>query len=199
MLSLFRKLVASQDSVASASDSLDAIDPAHRRLLERHVEWLEQREGGVRLDLSKTSLSDIHWGGVNLTKANLLSTSWVEANLSDAILTGTDLAYANMPTVILSRARLNGIGSGSCAPRGVARWRESQRSQGSGTNFTAACFEQARLLESSLQSCKMADLRGAKMSVQHSRLFGCDLSRGQPPEAVFTKRVYRCASSSARC
>ena len=126
MLSLFRKLVASQDSVASASDSLDAIDPAHRRLLERHVEWLEQREGGVRLDLSKTSLSDIHWGGVNLTKANLRSTSCVEADLSDAILTG-------MPTVILSRARLNGIGSGSCAPRGVlARWRESQRSQGSG-------------------------------------------------------------------
>ena len=108
MLSLFRKLVASQDSVASAFDSLDAIDPAHRRLLERHVEWLEQREGGVRLDLSKASLSDIRWGGVNLTRANLRSTSWVEADLSDAILTGADLAYANTPAEILSRADFTG-------------------------------------------------------------------------------------------
>ena len=66
--------------------------------LELHKKWLNNEEGGVRLDLSYANLR-----GANLRGANLRG-----ANLSYADLRGANLSYADLSSADLSSADLRG-------------------------------------------------------------------------------------------
>ena len=183
MLSMFRKsapAAAAQPSSGGLKTPAAAmpVDPAYRKMFERHAAWLMKEQGGACADFSKASLSGIQWQGVNLAQANFRSSSLIEADLSDAILTAADLSYANLPGIILSRADLTGANLEHA--KLDRAWLESanlSEVKANEASFAGACLEGARLPEAALQSCKMTELRAAKVSLQHARLFGCDLSR----------------------
>ena len=67
-------------------------------ILEKHLKWIRDEEGGERANLSGAYLS-----GANLSRANLS-----RADLSGANLCGADLSGANLSRADLSRANLSG-------------------------------------------------------------------------------------------
>jgi uncharacterized protein YjbI with pentapeptide repeats len=72
-------------------------------ILEKHVKWLRDEDGGGKADLSGADLRGTDLSGANLNGANLRS-----ANLNGADLSGADLSYANLNGADLSYANLNG-------------------------------------------------------------------------------------------
>ena len=77
-------------------------------VLEKHKDWLEEKEGGVRADLSGANLYIANLSWANLSGANL---SWADlsgANLYLANLSGANLSRANLSGANLSRADLSG-------------------------------------------------------------------------------------------
>ena len=74
-----------------------------KKILEDHLKWLMEEEGGKRANLSGADLSWANLFGANLSGADL---SW--ANLSGANLSGADLSWANLSGANLSWANLFG-------------------------------------------------------------------------------------------
>ena len=89
MLSLFRKPAAGKPAPPTAQTGLVLLDPAHKRIFEKHAAWLAKAPGGVRGDLSKMSFADTKWLAVDLSKAILRSSSWVGADLTETNLSGS--------------------------------------------------------------------------------------------------------------
>ena len=69
-----------------------------REVLEKHMKWLRDEEGGERANLYNADLSD-----ANLCHANLYG-----ADLSGANLSGADLSSTNLRSACLSGANLRG-------------------------------------------------------------------------------------------
>ena len=74
-----------------------------KEILDKHLKWLRNEEGGSRADLSGANLSGANLSGANLSVADL---SW--ANISGANLSGADLSRANLSRANLSGADLSG-------------------------------------------------------------------------------------------
>ena len=70
-------------------------------ILEKHLKWLNDENGGERADLYRANLSEADLRGANLRGANLSG-----ANLSGADLRGADLYRADLYRANLSRADL---------------------------------------------------------------------------------------------
>jgi hypothetical protein len=72
-------------------------------ILELHLKWLRNKEGGIRASLFGANLSGADLRGANLSGADLRG-----ANLSGADLRGADLSGANLSRADLSDANLFG-------------------------------------------------------------------------------------------
>jgi hypothetical protein len=104
-------------------------------MLELHIKWLRNEDGGKRANLSGANLSMANLYGANLYGANLYG-----ANLSGADLYGANLSRANLSGANLSRADLS-------------------RADLSGANLSGADLSGADLSRANLSG---ADLSGAK-------------------------------------
>jgi hypothetical protein len=78
-----------------------------KAIIEKHIAWLMNREGGERANLS----------GANLSGADLFCANLSDANLSGANLSGADLSGAN-----LSGANLSGAKRGSVCRMDFGGW-----------------------------------------------------------------------------
>ena len=74
-----------------------------KKILDKHLKWLRDENGGERANLSRADLSWADLSGADLSGANL---SW--ADLSRADLSGANLSRANLSWADLSRANLSG-------------------------------------------------------------------------------------------
>ena len=72
-------------------------------VLDKHLKWLRDEDGGERANLSWADLSGADLSGADLSRANLS-----RADLSRADLSGADLSWSNLSGADLSRADLSG-------------------------------------------------------------------------------------------
>jgi hypothetical protein len=77
-------------------------------ILQLHLKWLSNEEGGTRADLRGANLTDANLYGANLRGANLTDANLRGANLTDAYLRGADLYGANLRGANLTDADLRG-------------------------------------------------------------------------------------------
>ena len=97
-----------------------------KKILRKHLKWLNDEPDGVRADFSNTDLRGIDLCGANLSNAELYNVnlsgsdlrnanlSWADlrkanlsgADLSDADLHSSDLRNANLSNTVLNRAKL---------------------------------------------------------------------------------------------
>ena len=147
-------------------------------ILEKHLKWLNDENGGERANLSGTNLS-----GANLSGADLSGADLSRANLSGADLSGADLRIADLSGADLSRTNLSGTNlSGTCLRGADLRIADLSRTclRGanlSGTNLSEACLRGADLYIADLSGAdlRIADLSGADLS--RANLSGTNLSR----------------------
>ena len=84
-----------------------------KSILEKHLKWLRNEDGGERANLSRADLSGADLSranlyGANLSRANLYGANLYGANLSGANLSRADLSVANLSRADLSVADLSG-------------------------------------------------------------------------------------------
>ena len=82
-------------------------------VLDKHLKWLRDEDGGERANLSRADLSRANLSGANLSWANLSMANLFGADLSRADLSGANLSRANLSRADLfganlSRANLSG-------------------------------------------------------------------------------------------
>ena len=77
-------------------------------ILEKHLKWLNDENGGERANLSRANLSGANLSGADLSGANLSRANLSRANLSRANLSGANLYGADLYGADLSRANLSG-------------------------------------------------------------------------------------------
>ncbi len=65
-------------------------------IIDKHLKWLRDEEGGERADLSRANLSGADLSGADLSGANLSGADLSGANLYGADLYGADLSGANL-------------------------------------------------------------------------------------------------------
>ena len=77
-------------------------------ILDKHLKWIRDEEGGERANLSRANLSRANLSGANLSRANLSGANLSRADLYGANLSGANLSGANLSRADLSRADLSG-------------------------------------------------------------------------------------------
>jgi len=75
--------------------------------LRLHKMWLEDKEDGIRADLSRANLICADLSGAGLICADFRGADLIGANLSHANLSGADLSYADLSDADLSHADLS--------------------------------------------------------------------------------------------
>ncbi len=65
-------------------------------ILELHLKWLRNEDGGIRANLSRADLSDANLSDANLSRADLSDAYLSDAYLIGANLIGADLRGANL-------------------------------------------------------------------------------------------------------
>lgn len=65
--------------------------------IELHQKWLNDEEGGERLELVRYNLSHGNLSGSNLVYSNLCNSNLSGSNLSGSHLSGSDLDYSCLP------------------------------------------------------------------------------------------------------
>ena len=125
-----------------------------KKVLDLHIKWLNEKEGGERADLRRANLSGaalsmekLRWADLrsaNLSGADLSGADLRNANLSCAVLSGADLSCAVLSGADLSGADLSGADL-SCAD---IRW----------ANLSSANLSEANL---SCADIRWADIRRA--------------------------------------
>ena len=78
-----------------------------REKLELHRKWLNDEEGGVKLDLRNTNLKGADLSNSDLSNADLRHANLTNADLESVYLIGTDLRNANLTNADLSLANLS--------------------------------------------------------------------------------------------
>ena len=79
-----------------------------KNILDLHIKWLRDEEGGSRADLYAAYLSGANLSRADLRGADLSGAYLSGADLSGAALSGADLSEANLSGAYLSRADLSG-------------------------------------------------------------------------------------------
>ncbi len=112
-----------------------------KRILEKHLLWLNGKEGGERVNLTEAELTGANLSGADLTKANLTGVDLRWSNLTDANLTGANLTGANLRWANLTVANLSGADLTKADLTGAdLRWADL-----SGANLTKANLSGANL------------------------------------------------------
>jgi hypothetical protein len=77
-------------------------------ICRKHIDWINDVNGGERANLSRANLSGANLYGANLSRADLSGADLSRANLYGANLYGANLSRANLSGADLSRANLYG-------------------------------------------------------------------------------------------
>ncbi len=115
-------------------------------IIEKHVKWLKDEDGGERAYLHGANLQGAYLHGANLQGANLQGANLQGANLHGADLQGADLQGANLQGAYLHGANLQGA--------------NLQGAYLHGANLQGAYLHGANLQGANLQG---ADLQGANL------------------------------------
>ena len=118
-----------------------------KAILDKHLKWLRDEDGGEQANLS----------GANLSGANLFGTDLFGADLSGANLSGADLSRADLSGANLSRADLSGADLSRVDLSGADLYRADL----SGADLSRANLSRADLSGANLSR---ADLSGANLS-----------------------------------
>jgi len=78
-----------------------------QQVLELHLKWLRNEQGGIRANLRRADLSDANLSGADLSGADLSCADLSDANLRRADLSCADLSDANLSCADLSGADLS--------------------------------------------------------------------------------------------
>ena len=76
-------------------------------ILDKHLKWMRDEDGGERANLSGADLFGADLSGANLSRADLFGANLSGANLSRANLSGADLSRADLSRADLSGANLS--------------------------------------------------------------------------------------------
>lgn len=79
-----------------------------RKILDKHIDWLNEEDGGERADLVGANLRSLDLRYADLSEANLFDADLSGANLRGVSLIGADLRYANLVGADLTDAILIG-------------------------------------------------------------------------------------------
>ena len=79
-----------------------------KNILDKHLKWLRDEDGGKRAVLSRANLSGADLSRANLSGADLSGANLSRADLFGADLSGADLSGADLSGANLSRANLSG-------------------------------------------------------------------------------------------
>ena len=110
-------------------------------VLDKHLKWLRDEDGGERANLSGADLS-----GANLSWAYLSGADLSGADLSRANLSGADLSGANLSGAYLSRANLSrAYLSGADLSGANLSWADLSRADLSGADLSGADLSRANL------------------------------------------------------
>ena len=125
-----------------------------KEALEKHVLWLEGKEGGTQLIWSEliANLSGADLSDANLSRANLSDANLSDADLSDANLSDADLSDANLSRANLSDANL------------------------SGANLSDANLSDADLSDANLSDADLSDANLSRANLSDANLSGANLS-----------------------
>ena len=94
-----------------------------KKVLDLHIKWLNDEDGGERANLSGADLREADLREADLREAYLSEAYLREANLREADLSGANLREANLRWANLSRADLSGANlSGANLSRANLRW-----------------------------------------------------------------------------
>ena len=141
-----------------------------RKVLELHKKWLNDEEGGEKVNLSGANLREVNLSRTDLSEAILSGADLSEAILIKADLSGADLRGADLREADLRGANLRG------ADLIKADLREAilRGANLSGANLSGADLREADLRGADLRGADLrgadlrrADLRGAKTMVIH--------------------------------
>ena len=143
-----------------------------KEILDKHLKWLRNEEGGsgadlsganlYRANLSGANLSGANLSGADLYRANLSGANLYGANLSGADLSGANLPWANLYRANLYRANLSGANLSGADLSGADLYRANL----SGADLSVANLSEADLSGANLSWAKLyrANLSGANLS-----------------------------------
>ena len=133
-----------------------------KEILELHKKWLDNKEDGVRANLSYANLRSANLSSADLRYANLRY-----ANLSSADLRDADLSSANLSTADLSYANLSSANLSSADLRDA----DLRYANLSYANLRSADLRYANLRYANLRS---ADLRSAVGEMKYIKSIQCE-------------------------
>jgi Family of unknown function (DUF5758)/Pentapeptide repeats (8 copies) len=166
---------------------LTADDLAAR--LASHADWLANRPGGVRLDLSGANLSGANLSDADLDDANLADANLSGANLARAYLAGANLTRANLAGANLTRANLARANlaraylAGANLARAYLAGANLARAYLAGANLTRANLTRAKGLGEE-QSAQFRILPDRGSVIGWKKLFGGVIACLEIPDGV---------------
>ena len=142
-----------------------------KEVLAKHLDWLNNKEGGVRADLSNAdliradlrvaNLSGANLRGADLRNADLRVADLIRANLRGADLSNADLIRANLSGANLRGADLSGADLSNADLSGAnLRGADLRVANLSGADLIRANLSNADLSNADL---RVANLRGARL------------------------------------
>ena len=122
-------------------------------ILDKHIKWLNEEEGGECADLFGADLV-----GANLSGADLRAVNFIGVDLSGADLSGVDLSGAKLCDASLFDANLNGAGLRNADLKGIdLRCADLRGVNFIGANLTGADLRYANLNAAKLNHANLTD------------------------------------------
>jgi hypothetical protein len=146
----------------------------------KHIDWLNNKDGGVRADLSGAYLSGANLSGANLSRANLSRAALSGADLSGANLSGANLSRANLSRADLSGADLSGANLSGADLSGANL---------SGANLSSADLSRANLFRANLSRANLSSADLSRANLFRANLSGANLSRVKNAELAIAMTV----------
>ena len=133
-----------------------------QKILEDHLKWLRDEDGGSRADLSGADLSGAKLRSANLRSANLSGADLRSANLRSADLRSAKLRSADLSGADLSRANLSGADLSGA---------DLSRADLSGADLGGANLRSANLSGADLRSANLSGVKGLKIAKDYLTQF----------------------------
>ncbi len=164
-----------------------------QEILDKHLKWLHDEDGGSRADLSDANLSGVDLSDANLSFANLSNINLSGANLSganlySAYLSGANLSSANLSSANLSLAYL----SGADLSDATLCYADLSSANLHLTNLSRADLHRVNLIDAHLPYANLsgANLSGTELTstnLSNANLSGANLYHATIETSLFNK------------